>query len=149
MNKNILILFHEGFMTIPRTLGEYVVAFSASRTTPPGDRGPFPVAFNEVDLNIGDDFNPTTGTFLCRIPGVYLFTVSAGANKTGGRSSCRFFDFIIPSYIINTRNEHHQFRTKTTINTLNEHHQFRTKTTISVISDVLKSMGEFFQGFFP
>ena len=84
------ISFIPGFMTIPRTVGEYVVAFSASRTIAPGNPGPASVSFNEVSFNIGDDFNPTTGTFLCRIPGVYLFTVSAGANVTGGRSSCRY-----------------------------------------------------------
>ncbi len=77
-------------MTIPRTVGEYVVAFSASRTVPPDDTGPASVSFNQVHFNIGDDFDPNEGSFLCRIPGVYLFSVSAGANVTGGRSSCRF-----------------------------------------------------------
>ena len=33
--------------------------------------------------------------------------------------------------------------------TLQELQEFRTKTTISVISDLLKSMGKIFQGFFP
>ena len=76
-------------MTLPRTVMDYVVAFSAARTIQMEHEGPASIFFNRVSFNMGNDFNAGKGVFTCQVPGAYLFAVSAGANITGGRSSCR------------------------------------------------------------
>ena len=69
--------------------------------------------------------------------------------------TCRLL-YIILRYIASFKSHHQQTITCFESTglllpeyTLKEHHQFRTKMTISVISDWLKSMVDFFQGFYP
>ncbi|XP_022082647.1 uncharacterized protein LOC110974963 [Acanthaster planci] len=58
-----------------RTLSS-VVAFSASLGIRfEGDQGDN-IVFNEVETNVGDDYDAQTGVFTCSVSGVYFFTVS-------------------------------------------------------------------------
>ena len=73
-------------------------------------------------------------------------------NMNHSRSACHtcswyykkvhFWNFLMKPIIIS-------IFLKLLVNTLKEHHQFQTKPTISIISNILKSMGGFFQEFFP
>lgn len=40
----------------------------------------FNITWPEVKINIGGDYNPVTGMFTCRIPGVYMFTTTVDSH---------------------------------------------------------------------
>ncbi|XP_056399248.1 complement C1q subcomponent subunit C isoform X2 [Hyla sarda] len=56
---------------------QYQSAFTMARTTDINPAKNKPIIFNKVITNDHKDYNDTTGTFLCRIPGLYYFVYHA------------------------------------------------------------------------
>ena len=44
--------------------------------------------FPETKLNIGNDYDTTTGQFTCRYPGIYVFSVNLYCSDAGNRVKC-------------------------------------------------------------
>lgn len=56
---------------------QYQSAFSMARTTVENPAKNVPIVFNRAITNDHQDYNTTSGTFVCRIPGLYYFVYHA------------------------------------------------------------------------
>lgn len=58
------------------------------------------VTFTKVDLNEGSDYNLTTGEFVCRIPGTYLFSATIENASFATDAYCQFYINSFAQYYI-------------------------------------------------
>ncbi|XP_012940093.1 complement C1q-like protein 3 [Aplysia californica] len=63
-----------GLCAVSRASGP--VAFSAGLTRHVTAAPNSKIVYDTVFTNVGGDYNPSTGSFICRTPGLYLFSVS-------------------------------------------------------------------------
>ena len=58
------------------SFSDYKSAFAIFHTEPTYDSSTKVLTFPETLLNIGNDYDTTTGQFTCRYPGIYVFLVN-------------------------------------------------------------------------
>ncbi|XP_014441994.1 complement C1q subcomponent subunit B [Tupaia chinensis] len=88
------------------------VAFSAKRTTHNAPRRDQPIRFEQLITNTNNNYEPRSGKFTCRVPGLYYFTYHVSSrgnlciNLLRGRESPQkvltFCDYVTNVYQVTT-----------------------------------------------